>query len=224
MKKIRICTYNIWHAELVKEDVGAVGRALSEMGAEIVGLQEVDVGTSRMNGMDTLAIIAKAGGYPYYAFSKALDLGGGGYGTAILSRYPIESFVSAALPRTGDTEPRAYGHAVINADGVRIDFINTHTSYESVAARTPQLAELARLCRDRSHLILTADLNTEDLEELSVFEKLTTVNPKRFASFYPRRIAIDHILLSDAFSVTDAQMPMLEMSDHYPVWADVELK
>ncbi len=223
MKKIRICTYNIWHAELVKENVGAVGRALSEMGAEIVGLQEVDVGTARMNGMDTLAIIAEAGGYPYYGFSKALDLSGGGYGTAILSRYPIESFASFALPRSGDTEPRAYGHAVINVDGVRIDLINTHTSYECVEARVPQFSVLAELCRNRSRLILTGDLNTEDEEELAVFENLTTVNPKRFASFYPRRIAIDHIMLTDAFTCTDAQMPHLEMSDHYPIWADVEL-
>ena len=223
MKKIRVCTYNIWHAELVKNDVGTVGRVLAEMGAEIVGLQEVDVCTPRMDGMDTLAIIAKAGGYPYYAFSKALELGGGGYGTAILSRYPIESFVSVALPRSGDTEPRSYGHAVINVDGERIDFINTHTSYESITARTPQLAALAEVCRDRSRLILTGDLNTEDMEELAVLAPLTTVNPKRFPSFFASRIAIDHIFLSKDLSYDDAQMPKPALSDHYPVWADVVL-
>ena len=70
---LRIGTYNIWHAGRVKEDVGALGRALAGLELDIVGLQEVDVKTARMDGLDTLKIIAEAGGYPYYAFAKALE-------------------------------------------------------------------------------------------------------------------------------------------------------
>ena len=223
-KRIRIGTYNIFHAGLVKDDVGAIGRALSDMELDIAGLQEVDVCTDRMNGMDTLKMIAEAGGYPYYAFAKAIDLAGGAYGTAVLSRYPIKSFKTVALPRVGEAEDRAYGHAVIDLDGTKIDFINTHTSYESVEARAPQLVTLAKACECLKCLIMTGDFNTEDMDELSVFENLTTVNPRKYASYSPGKKAIDHIFLSPGMRACRVAMPTLALSDHYPIWADVELE
>jgi hypothetical protein len=119
-KVLCIGSYNIWHAGRVKEDVGAIGRYLSAQRADLVGLQEVDVGTTRMDGMDTLAVIAKAGGYPYYAFTKAFDFGGGGYGTAVLSRFPILDVQTVPL-YSAKLEPRAFCHAVIDLGDRRLD-------------------------------------------------------------------------------------------------------
>ena len=141
-KVLRIGSYNIWHAGRVKEDVGAIGRYLSAHRLDLVGLQEVDVGTTRMNGIDTLAVIAKAGGYPFYAFTKAFDLGGGGYGTAILSRYPILDAQTVPL-YSANLEPRAFCHAVIDLDDRTLDFFNTHLSNEEHEIRLMQMAQLA---------------------------------------------------------------------------------
>ncbi len=46
----------------------------------------------RLGYIDETKEISELAGYEYYAFSKAISLGDGEYGTAILSRYPIESF------------------------------------------------------------------------------------------------------------------------------------
>ena len=222
MKKIiRIGTYNIFHAEYVKEDIGAIGRALSDLGIEIAGLQEVDVGTERMEGLDTLRMIAEAGGYPYYTFSKALDLSGGGYGTAIVSRYPIISTDTKSL-YSADLEPRAIGCAVIDIGEKKLPFFNTHVSYENREIRSIQLSEISTLTGNFHEFVLTGDFNTADLSEFSVFKNLKTVNPNLFPSFYKTESAIDHIFLTPNIGCIDAQMPKLTFSDHYPIWADVQ--
>ena len=222
-KTIRIGTYNIFHAGLVKDDIGAIGRALSDMGLDIAGLQEVDVGTARMDGMDTLKMIAAAGEYPYYAFAKALDLSGGGYGTAIVSRYPIVNMETKHLYSEG-VEPRTIGCSVINIGGKQLRFFNTHVSYEDRVIRERQLSEIAEMTAECDEFVLTGDFNTADISEFSVLANVTTVNPNRFGSFYKTESAIDHIFLTEGITCTDVQMPRLELSDHYPIWADVVLE
>ena len=66
---LRVCTYNILHGMMVEGNEERIGEFLKETGAEIVGLQEVDVGTERVGGRDILKIMAEAGGIPYYAFA-----------------------------------------------------------------------------------------------------------------------------------------------------------
>lgn len=220
---LRIGTYNIWHAGRVKEDVGALGRALAGLELDIVGLQEVDVKTARMDGLDTLKIIAEAGGYPYYAFAKALDLSGGGYGTAIVSRYPIVSARTKPL-YSADLEPRAIGCYVIDINEKKLPFFNTHVSYESKEIREKQLAEIAALTAACDEFILTGDFNTAELSEFEVLSNVSTVNPNQFPSFYKTESAIDHIFLTKNIVCTNAQMPRLDLSDHYPLWAEVEIE
>lgn len=218
MKKICVATYNIFHGDYVKEDVGLIGRELSGLGADLVGLQEVDICTERVGGADTLRQIAEAGGYPYYAFSHAIDLRGGEYGTAVLSRYPILSFETVPLS-SPDVEGRSVGHALIDVDGRRIDFFNTHLSVESQEVRLCQFGELKALIDKCQSVIVTGDFNTEDLEDLALLSPLVTVNEKRFGSYYPRNIAIDHIFYTEDFTPSDVQLPALPHSDHYPITA-----
>lgn len=219
---LRICTYNILHGMMTEGDEALIGRALADIGADIVGLQEVDRGTDRVGGRDVLAIIAEAGGYPYCAFARAISIPGGEYGTAVLSRYPIRSFTVTPLPSDG-VEGRSMGHAVIGVDGETLDFFNTHVSYESREARSLQLARIRKELEACERYVLTGDFNTEDLGELSVLEGCETVNPCRFASFYSTRVAIDHIFVPTGTEIRDVQMPHLPYSDHYPIVADVTI-
>lgn len=219
-KQLRILTYNIFHGEYVKGDVGAIGREIAKTDADIVGLQEVDIGTARMNGQDTLSIIAQAGGYPHYAFAKAIDCGGGEYGTAILSRYPIREATLQPL-FSADLEKRVLAHALIDLGDTTLDFFNTHTSYESNAVRRLQLQEILAATAQCEHFILTGDLNTEDPEELALLSNAVTVNPGRFSTFYATGVSIDHIFLSRGFSCVEAKVCESKLSDHYPLWADV---
>lgn len=216
--KICVATYNIWHGGRVLQDVGIIGRELSSLGADLVGLQEVDEKTERVGGLDTLRLIAEGGGYEYYAFARAMDYSGGAYGNAILSRYPILSFETVPLFAQG-VEPRSVGHAVVEIDGVAIDFFNTHLSVEKRDVRLRQLVQLNELVSHFQNVILTGDFNTEEMQDLSLLSTLSSVNPRVYSSYYPGNTAIDHIFFTSAFTPIDVKMPMLPHSDHYPITA-----
>jgi endonuclease/exonuclease/phosphatase family metal-dependent hydrolase len=53
---------------------------ITENDIDVVGLQEVDIGTKRCGGRDILKELSEAAGYRYYAFFKTIDFGGGDYG------------------------------------------------------------------------------------------------------------------------------------------------
>lgn len=222
--KLRICSYNILHGMMTEGDEGMIGRALKETGADVVGLQEVDIGTERVGGRDVLRTVAEAVGYPYYAFARAIPLGTGEYGTAVLSRYPILDFTVHPLPSDPDVEGRSFGHAVIDVNGETMHFLNTHVAFEHKTARGRHLSAIAEYLRTCPACILTGDFNTEDMEELAVFEGYETVNPRRFGTYYPRNIAIDHIFLPAHARAEHVEMPELPLSDHYPLVADVTVQ
>lgn len=221
MKKLTVVSYNVLHGKMVREDLGIIGRELKRLGADLVGLQEIDMGTDRMNGLDTLAIIAGAGEYPYAVFTPAMQIFGGAYGTAILSKYPITSFETIPLVGCEEIEPRAIGHAIVDVEGARLDFFNTHLSVESKEAQRLQLEQLRMLTGACERLIMTGDFNTEDLEMLSVLAPLTTVNPRSYSTHYPSESAIDHIFLSQGILCGGTEMPRIPYSDHYPLLARV---
>jgi len=217
-RQLCIATYNIFHGQFVLDDVGIIGRELADLGADVVGLQEVDVKTARVGGMDTLRLIAEAGGYPYDAFAPAMELGGGEYGTAILSRYPILSHEVIPLAADG-LEPRAVGHALIDLGGTRLDFFNTHLSVEEREARLCQILALRELTAPCERVLLTGDFNTEVLADFDALAPMKTVNPRIYPSYYPGKLAIDHIFYTEGFVPTDREMPQLPHSDHYPILA-----
>ena len=219
---VRICTYNILHGAMTDGNEALIGYALRDVGADIVGLQEVDVGTRRVGGKDVLRIIADAGKYPYFAFCRAIDLGGGEYGTAVLSRYPIRTFTVTPLPSDG-VEGRSLGHAVIELGERTLDFFNTHIAYEGPAEREAQLARISEQTQDCAQYVMTGDFNTEDLCELAIFRGNETINPRAFVTYYPTGVAIDHILGPSGTRVEGVQMPTWKYSDHYPLLADVYL-
>ena len=71
--------------------------------------------------------------------------------------------------------------------------------------------------------VLTGDFNTQDTEELSLFEGYVTVNPRRFGSFYSNGAAIDHIFVPEGTRAENTRMLILPYSDHYPIVSDVYL-
>jgi len=219
---IRVCTYNILHGEMVKEHIGTIGQDIAEMGAEIAGIQEVDMGTSRVKDENSLAEIAKGAGYEYYCFAKAIDYRGGGYGTAVLSKYPIISYEVKPLISEG-FEGRAMCHAVIDVNGTRLDFFNTHVSYENKEIRGKQLLQIAAETAKCSQFVLTGDFNTADFSEFSVFDNSKLLNNGQFLSFYPAPSAIDNIVVSDNIAFGKSGMPETKHSDHYPVFVDIAI-
>ena len=89
--QIKVLSYNIHRAIGVDRRFRPerIVSVLEHHRADIVLLQEVDVGISRSQGLDLAKELARALNYPYYALGLNVKVKQGHYGNATLSRFPI---------------------------------------------------------------------------------------------------------------------------------------
>ncbi|CDG20248.1 Endonuclease/exonuclease/phosphatase [Xenorhabdus poinarii G6] len=114
--RIKVATYNI--AGGLRNhtvNIALVSEAIMKLNPDIITLEEVDQGTARSHGLDQAKEIARKTGM-YYSFGKSLDMEGGSYGNAILSKFPIEKTMVFKLP-SGSEEPRSLMISKINVPG-----------------------------------------------------------------------------------------------------------
>ncbi|MCR4839544.1 MAG: endonuclease/exonuclease/phosphatase family protein [Eubacterium sp.] len=217
---LTLATFNIKHGA---EGLDKISEAILDISPDIIGLEEVDVMCERSGNIDEPAELARLAGYPYYAFSKAISLGAGEYGTAILSRYPIESFEIISL-YSGNGEDRSVGHAVISVPDLsplKLDVFVTHLSYENRSLRITQMETIAEQLAMCDHYILFGDLNSFNLEDISYLGGAYYVNrPDRsYITFLRRELAIDNIVVSRDFSELSSGVSDAECSDHKLLYA-----
>ncbi len=210
----RIGTYNIHILQDVSNSAATIAKDITDNGLEIVGLQEVDNKTGR-NGctFDQAKKIADELGW-YYGFSKAITLGSGEYGNAIISKYPIESYTTVSL-ESGTEEQRVMGHAVINAGGKKINVMNVHLSWQSMQAT--QIAQIATYVKEMDNFVITGDYNTSDTSLIATLGG-TAVNQNTFVTNEDG--AIDNIVVK-GFTVGKGTMVETGHSDHNMLYADV---
>jgi len=89
--QIRVLSYNMHRAigvdRLFRPE--RIARVLKHHQADIVLLQEVDVGVPRSRQLDLAKEMAEAAGYPYYVTGLNVKLSKGMYGNTTLSKFPI---------------------------------------------------------------------------------------------------------------------------------------
>ena len=227
MKHVTVATYNICHGHYAGYDWKRIATLLQEAGADIVGFQEIDMLTGRTGGLDTIAELTAATGFPYALFVPSMDYDGGKYGTAILSRYPIAESGTLPLP-SANYEPRAFGWVTVELeDGAPLTLLNTHLSYESHAQQNIQFAYIAdwmgKHLPEDTPAVLTGDFNTEDFTAFtsvtSLGFALVNCTDREFKTFRGNPVAIDNIvyregiMTPEAFGMTDS-----DASDHNLLW------
>ena len=220
---LRVGSYNIKTGSQVNYNLKLIAEDITGMKLDVVGLQEIDQLTNRNGKIDTMKTLSQLTGYEYYKFAKAISYQGGEYGVGILSRYPIDSFEVIKL-YSGGKEQRVLSHAVIDINGVKVDFFNTHLSYESKDIRTEQFKAVAEKLSECKNFILTGDFNTSDTAEFTVIEKSFLVNPKKYVTFPGSNSHIDNIVLSENWVVTDSGTLEKGHSDHSMLWAEIKLE
>ncbi len=138
---IRLATFNI--AANKKPDVAKLNELLKNNQVNVVGLQEVDVNTTR-NPYDMLEKFIEQGDYEYSHFQKAIDMkdGVGEYGIGLLSNLELSNSAGGSLNSEGINEARAWQKSDIEFNGKVIAVYNTHLTHESIDARAKQLLEL----------------------------------------------------------------------------------
>lgn len=164
--RLRVLTYNIRHAlgEDNVVDLSRIAEVIKQTKPDLVALQEVDVGVKRTNKVDQARELGQMTGLQS-AFGKALNTGGGAFGNAILSRWPVQNVTVHPLPRGAKTESRiALSVRVRPRNGLpKLLFATTLLGPESEEERTLQLQEINRKLVPTRHVdsILAGDFAAE---------------------------------------------------------------
>jgi len=234
-QKVKILTYNIHHGENMKQvmDLQAIANVILATNPDLVALQEVDSATSRTSQSDQLKELASITGM-YTYFVKAMDFDGGGYGTGILSRYPINDGITFPLPSTKGNEPRAAGIVTIKLPGdSTLRFVTTHLDAGKHATdRIAQANALADYFRETATpVIMAGDFNAlPATKEITVLKQVFTDATSQMGPTFPSdspRIKIDYIMVAPKHKWTVTGARIIEetiASDHRPVLCELEMK
>lgn len=174
---LRVLTYNIHHGEGRdgRFDLSRVADVITSAQADLVALQEVDQGTERAGGVHQLAELERLTDM-HATFGKAMDYEGGGYGVAVLSRWPFSSTERHPLPVAPDREPRMALTVQLRAGerGPLLQFTSTHLDQgrdpENRLAQARYLNDV--LVRDEAQpTVLAGDMNARpDTEVMAILE------------------------------------------------------
>ncbi len=234
--RLRILSYNIHHAEGVdrKLDVERIAGVIRSVEPDLVALQEVDQKVKRTQVVDQPAELARLTKM-HVVFGANIELQGGHYGNAVLSRFPITRHKNHLLPNIDGGEQRGVIEAEIKFPDSNdsLSLLATHLDFR--ADERERLAS-ARLINDLAakHLdrpaLLAGDLNaTPDSKTLQEFEKRWVQANERPMATVPVNQPtqqIDFILLRPRNRWKVIEVKVLDeavASDHRAIFAILEL-
>lgn len=217
---MKVATFNVQHGRggdgIV--DLDRTAEVMRSLGADVIGLQELDRGSDRSGRADQPAFLSSATGLQVF-FHATLERDGGRYGIGIATREDAE-VEPHPLPRVGKEEPRAALVARFSSATV----VNTHLSRNETARREQTLYLAALLSTLDGPVVLVGDLN----------ERHRRLDPLRAAGLVPGpsipthparrpRRQVDHILAGGGATVVETAVVTTDASDHLPLVARVRL-
>ena len=240
-RQLRVATFNIHHGVGLDNvlDLERVAATVESTGAEVIGLQEVDVHFGeRSNFVDQATWLADRLGM-YLVFGANLDfdpLTPGAprrqYGTAILSEHRIRASTNTLLPRPEGGEQRGLLEAHIRVRGLPVRVYNTHLQHNSQVERLAQIAAIRDvLAGTDESVVVLGDLNaTPDSPEIaSLTEDLVDAwvtagvgDGYTFDAATPHA-RIDYVMSSDDVVARTAAVVVTDAADHLPVVVDLGL-
>lgn len=237
---LRVATYNVHGCVGMDRErsEARIAEVIGSISADIVALQELDLGRSRSAGVDQAQLIAERLGWARI-FLPAMRNGDEQYGNAIVSRHPLTLARAVELPGEGSwycREKRIALWALAETDVGRVQVINTHFGLGR-AERFLQakfLAETVAAVPLDEPLVLFGDFNSLPRSRAiahlrnhlrSVRAWLPAAGPCRtFPTRFPS-VAVDHIFGNAALepeSVRVHRTPLARIaSDHYPLVAEL---
>ncbi len=248
---IRVMSYNIragagserpLAGQLRKGQLNLIAQFIRDSGADIILLQEVDKGTERGNRMNQAEYLAGQLGF-HYAFSPAIDLQGGKYGLATLSRWPIADTETVKLfqPDYSQTNPnypswyseqRIAQKIDIEFQGAKVTAINTHLGIteDQREKQFQQIAELVEENNNGQMIVLGGDFNAQPDEGTmtpirsrlrdSIAKEEATI--PSFPAIEPNR-RIDYIFVNFIANIKTSEVLPIELSDHRPLLVEIDL-
>lgn len=154
--RLRVLSFNTHRST---GSLDAVAREILEVDPDVVLLQEVDREMIRTGGVDQAELLAEAVGMDG-SFSTNLVRGTGGYGTLILSRFPIVQQGRIQLVRSPRAEGRGLQWVTLEVSGQALRVYNTHLDATRPDVRLAQARQVAGVVAgDDVPTVLGGDLN-----------------------------------------------------------------
>ncbi|WP_079130602.1 endonuclease/exonuclease/phosphatase family protein [Streptomyces sp. H-KF8] len=243
---LRVATYNI-HAGAGEDgvfDLARTARALRDLNADVIGLQEVDVHWGDRSDFvdEARALAGKLEMRVFFAPIYDLDPAAEGaerrrYGVAVLSRHPVIGAENHEITRlstqTSDPVPApmpGFAEVTIGVGGAHVHVYSTHLDHRAdPSVREAQVADMLDvLAADRGPKILVGDFNAEAVapELASLWQRLRDADPDGGGT-YPAADPvkrIDLVAVSSGITVTGAEAVATEASDHRPVVTDLRIR
>jgi len=249
---MRLATFNVLHGRSPVDgrvDLDRFAAAVAALDADVLALQEVDLGQPRSHRADLTQVAAAAMGAREHRFAATLHgLPGAwwapvrpprrwAYGIALLSRFPVDEWRVVALPRKAPVtwvphaarwsdrlvrdEPRAALAAVVGSPLGQVTVVNTHVSFLR-GWNTHQLELVLDGVRDMPRpLALLGDLNMPPTLAASTTGMRALATAPTYPVAAPAR-QIDHVLADGALRATaPARSVDTGLSDHRALVVDV---
>jgi len=229
----RVLTYNIHHGEGMdgKIDLDRIAGVIRRSKTDLVALQEVDRGIERSGDVDQPAKLAALTDM-HVIFEKNIDLQGGEYGNAVLSRFPVVWHRNHQLPKMPGNEQRGLLEVYALIGGQKLTFFATHLDHQADdGERIASVAVLRELIGDSegSPVIVAGDFNAAPdsrvIREVRAFLGDTSVDAGSESPSFPADVPerrIDYILYGAHAGLrftANQVLPEATASDHRPVVA-----
>lgn len=223
---LKVMSFNIH--EGYNASIQDIASFIKSQNPDIVSLQEVEYYTDRTtkksdprtinNNINMLGELAYLTGMQGMFF-PTINVYGGKFGNAVLSKYGMEKTENILLPYVNGTEQRAA--AVVKftlPGGTSVSLVSTHLDMANLDNGMNQIKKLNQIHNSKELMILCGDLNrrvgSAEINELTTVWKIALSNE------------FDHILFSPANSWTVKDQKIfsdVNISDHKPIMITLQL-
>ena len=202
-------------------DIEVLATWCAGLDADVLALQEVDVGLPRSGGVDTVAAVAEASGGEAF-FAPALEIDGGRYGNALIVKGSLHETEVIRLERVRGDERRSLGLARVQLSAGEVTIGFTHLAVNPFSARRQLRAAAAAAAQRGSPTILLGDFNLDGFDARRVLQRanspLELCGPMApsFPAARPLR-RIDHICVGGLSAGPTEPLARAPVSDHLAV-------
>jgi endonuclease/exonuclease/phosphatase family metal-dependent hydrolase len=225
---LRLMTFNTQQSNdaFAQKSYTAQLALIRQVSPDILALQETDSTRISLNNNDYVRYFADNLGYYSYYGPRTPT---GTYGTAILSKLPLENTRTVFM--FSDKDETGIAEAEVNVAGLRFTIYDVHPD-SSDPAMLAFAQSLINRSQDKSYVIAMGDYNLRDYQP--AYQLLDSVFINAWTSVYPSEISpdgtdmsgenrIDHIFLSPNLRAVDPKyiLPPQSATDHAVHWTDV---
>jgi len=234
---LTVVTYNINHGQGMDGLYSSIriARTLEQYEPDLVALQEVDMGTNRVNQDLQAEVIAKHLGM-FYVFGKTVNYIGGEHGNAILSKYPIISSQNSDISPDITSERRRLLRVTVDLEFRTLKFYSTKFGImdEEKEYNSRRIGKFLKRMDPNEPVILGGDLGVKPFStSLSSLMKSLIDLGTRFnnpMTTYPTSLMsrrLDYILVNKYVEPVEYEIPIDSLStissDHLPIVAKVRI-